>query len=221
MPLSPTKTLVTHVNKVTAKLNNDILTGAYSSYACLLGFNEKEYKSRKAQSFLKKCLLRQIAFIQYCSTCKILANGSMSNLAAIKKWVTMQMFTNKTNPSYIILFYLSSGVKIFTFVDDLKEIDFADIYSSTFFEAIAISNHTWPYLTKQNLKKTLASISEDMAYDGYNIHFDIPEEYLPNKNNPLLFAQCQIDGMPSIDKIAKIQKTNELYNTDILKLFAP
>ena len=105
MPLSPTKTLVTHVNKVTAKLNNDILTGAYSSYACLLGFNEKEYKSRKAQSFLKNLAPKHLfnMFIMQNS-----ANGSTS-ICCYKNGLNANVYEQK-KLLYYILFYLSSGV---------------------------------------------------------------------------------------------------------------
>jgi hypothetical protein len=127
-----------------------------------------------------------------------------------KSQAMLLLSKRKSIPVNEIFFYIANGYEVFVFADTLKDVDFADIYSATFFEGISVSNNTWPYLTKTILKKTLKTIYEDMAYDRYEINFRIPEEYAPSRKNASIFAECQVEGMPSIDKIVKIKKTNEL-----------
>lgn len=212
-----------YVNKVVTEFSNAAIADAFEFYSSLMGIDGVERKSRKTKTFLKKCLERQLVFIQYCATCKLLQSDTKANLEATKKWVSLQKIPDVTKikniPVYEIFFYLSNGCKVFAFSDNLSEIDFADIYSATFFEGISVSNRTWPYLTKANLKKTLKTIHDDMAFDQYEIKFGIPEEYAPSRNNAFVFAQCEVEGMPSIDKLVKIRKTNELFDIDLLKTF--
>jgi hypothetical protein len=214
---------VTHVKQCVADFYNNVIADEFKLFSYLCGFEDSDFKSRKAIKLLTKRLDRQLVFIQYCATCKLLSNNSKTNIEKIIKWVKLQglLISRKTKPLYGIFLFLSDESKVFLFANDLNDIDFSDIYSATFFEGFSISNASWSYLTKAKLDATLRKIQKDMAFDQYKILFGIPQEYAPSRKNALIVAQCQVAGIPSIDKIAKIKKANELFNIDVLKMFKP
>ena len=123
------------IDKITAEFYNGIIVDDFDTFSRLLGINDDERKKRKVKTFLQKSLDRQVAFIEYCATCKLHESDTRENLAATKKWVSMQTFgclsRKKISPSYLIFFYLTNGSKVFAFVNNLAEIDFADIYSAS------------------------------------------------------------------------------------------
>jgi hypothetical protein len=243
MNISIEKQLVKHVNNWANEFQKSIISNAYENYSFLIGVEGENKKSKKISSFLQKSIERQIVFIKYFSHCRLLENHSKANLTSVKRLISSQHIDSsviKKIPQYEVFFYFSKGRKVFLFVDDLAEIDFADIYSATYFEAISISNHSWKYLTKTALNSTLKVIHDDMAYDHYNINFGIPDQYAPGKNNAIIYAACNVEKIPAprndfteycekimgtseidIDKIAKIQKANELFGIDVLKWFKP
>jgi hypothetical protein len=196
--------------------SNTVVANNFKNFAFIVGVNESQNFSRKTKTLLQ----RQLIFVQYCATCKMLGSSTKANLAAIKQWLSMQQISHVSRnspPPYIVSFYLSDETRLFLAADNLKDIDFADIYSATFFEYISISNRKWKYLTKATLYSTLKLVHDDMAFDQYKIVFGIPDAYAPGRNIAVIWALCQVEGTPTIDKIAKIRKTNELFGTDVLK----
>jgi len=241
--LSTEKTIVEYVNLWAKDFQNSIIDDDYNSYSFLMGSDGSQHKSKKLVAFLQKSLERQIVFIKYFATCRLLENQSKSNLQSINRLVSLQHFDlkfHKTSPRFEVCFYFSKGRKVYLFVNDLNEINFADIYAATLFEAISISNHEWKYLTKTILNSILKTVHEDMACDRYFVKFGIPEQYSPGKNNSIIYTVCEVDRIPSqqndyteycekiigtsdvdIDKIAKIRKANDLFGIDMLKWFKP
>jgi hypothetical protein len=203
---------------------SDVAANDSSTFAFVIGIDDAQKNTRKAKKFLAESLQRQTVFIEYCATCKMLANETKANLESIKRFVTLQWFSHAHDqaiPLYKVLFHLADGKTVFLFANDLKDIDFADVYSATCFEYISVACRRWKLLTKANLRSTLKMIRDDMAFDRYEIHFVIPDECTPGREIAQVFAHCRVEGIPGIDKIAKIRKTNELFGVDVLKWFKP
>jgi len=243
MTVSIEKQLLKHVNNWAIDFQKYSIVNDFENFSFLMGVEGENRKSKKISSFLLKSIERQVVFVKYVSLCRLLENHSKANLNAVKRLVSSQHIDPsviKKIPQFEVFFYFSKGRKVFLFVDDLDQIDFADIYAATYFEALSISNHSWKYLTKTALNSTLKAIHDDMAYDRYDINFGIPDQYAPGKNNALIYAACNVERIPAprndfteycekimgtseidIDKIAKIQKANEFFGIDVLKWFKP
>lgn len=237
------KEYLKHVKKWELDFKKSNFSNDFENISILMGMEGENKKSKKISSFLQQSLERQVVFVKYFSHCRLLENHSKANLNAVKRLVSSQHIDPalvKKIPQFEVFFYFSKGRKVFLFVDDLSEIDFADIYAATYFEAISISNHSWKYLTKTALNSTLKIVHDDMAYDRYDIKFGIPDQYSPSKTNSIIYAICNVERIPAprndyteycekimgtseidIDKIAKIQQANELFDIDVLKWFKP
>jgi hypothetical protein len=218
------KPFVKHVNQWAADFYNTAIVEEFSFFAPLMGIDDTKKINRKVESYLTKCLDRQIVFVEYFATCKLLESDTKANLESTKKFVSIQNYSRnlvKTLPPFEVFFYLSNNRKVFLYANDLGDIDFADIFSAIFFEGISISNRNWKHLTENILNSTLKAIHEDMAFDHYEIQFDVPEEFAPNNKNTFIFTQCLVEGMPSLDKIVKMNKAKELFNIDVFKWFKP
>ncbi|NLC31257.1 MAG: hypothetical protein GX765_04370, partial [Candidatus Moranbacteria bacterium] len=156
---------VKHVKKWEKDFQKSIISNDYENYSYLMGVENDNKKSKKTISFLQKSLERQVVFVKYFSLCRLLENHSKANLNAVKRLISSQHIDPsviKNIPQFEVFFYFSKGRKVFLFVDDLAQIDFADIYAATYFEALSISNHSWKYLTKTALNSTLKAIHDDM-----------------------------------------------------------
>jgi len=172
------KQFINHVNNWAKAFQKSIISNNYENYSYLMGVESKNRKPKKISSFLKTSIERQVMFVKYFNLCRLIENHSKANLNAVKRLVSSQHIDSsviKKIPQFEVLFYFSKGRKVFLFVDDLAQIDFADIYSAIYFEAISISNHSWKYLTKTALNSTLKIIHDDLAYDRYDINFGIPD----------------------------------------------
>jgi hypothetical protein len=218
------KSFVKDIQKWVEGYQSDVAANDFATFAFVIEIDDARKNTRKAKKILAECLQRQSVFIQYCATCKLLANDTKANRESIQRFVTLQWFSHSHDqaiPLYKVLFHLADGKTVFLFANDLKDIDFADVYSATCFEYIAVACRRWKTLTKANLRSTLKMIRDDMAFDQYKIRFMIPDESAPGREIAQVFAHCRVEGIPGIDKIAKVRKTNELFGVDVLKWFKP
>ncbi|NLG17280.1 MAG: hypothetical protein GX556_08140 [Fibrobacter sp.] len=215
---------VEHVQKWADDYRDFIETDNYRKFSMLTG-TPGYYAMEDKTGILKENLERQIAFVQYCATCMFYKKVSEKNLETVMKFVSFQrdVFYDLVgpNPIFIVNFILLCKGVVYLFVSDLDEIDYSDIYSASFFTAIAVNGTKWKTLTEKRLQSTIKLITDNMARSKFNITFEVPPEYQPSKTSNTLFVATKVDGAPSIDKVLNIRKTINLFKIEFNKLFEP
>jgi len=213
------KSFVKHVKSWADEFNDKTIADNYGFFAFALNIDKDQPRSRKITNLLKKCLKCQLVFVKYYATCKVLSNITKANFEQTKEFVSQQKYWVKAGkvPRFCFLFYLYNNSRLFLFADKITDIDFADIYTATGFCAISILNPSWKKVTRKITDSFLKKLRYDLEFDQYEVELDVPEEYGPGSDSRILYVKCRIQGDPTIDKIAKMKKCQDLFDVDVPK----
>jgi hypothetical protein len=179
-------------------------------------------RSRATQRLLLRILEQQIVFVKYHVTCRVAANNSEESFARMRRFLSQQRLVHPGNGgTHIIFFDALCSARTFLWVEELSDIDFADLSAATMFEFVAIGHTRWATVTQRRIDTFRRMLKKDLEYDGYKVRLHVSLGFAKGTDGPMVGYECAITGEMSMDKIAKIRMCKEFTSGDVFKWFMP
>ena len=121
----------------------------------------KETSAYNNTSFAKD----HIEFIQRYVGYMLLDGTAPSNLERIERFLSMQKVVND-NAELEIHFEGGTAIEATVFVEDIRDVDIADVYSFTDFEEILVYKQRHGRWSRKSARAFVRALKEDVGFDG-------------------------------------------------------